>query len=226
MDSEFLQTILLTFKLATVTTVILFFIGLPVSYFLAYKDFKFKPVIETVVSLPLVLPPTVLGFYLLVFFSPDSFAGRFLQSITGMQFIFTFEGIVIGSVIYSLPFLVHPFQSGFQSVPRSIIEASYTLGKSRLETLFKVIIPNMKHSILTGIVLAFAHTVGEFGVVLMIGGSIPGETKVASIAIYEEVEALNYHKANLYAVVLFVITFLILVTVYTVNRKFTRADSL
>ncbi|SNZ10065.1 molybdate transport system permease protein [Persephonella hydrogeniphila] len=226
MDSEFLQTVFLTFKLATVTTVILFLIGLPLSYFLAYKDFRFKPVVETVVSLPLVLPPTVLGFYLLVLLSPDSFIGRFLQNIIGKQLIFSFEGIVIGSVIYSLPFLVHPFQSGFQSVPRSIIEASYTLGKGKIETLIKVILPNMKHSILTGIVLAFAHTVGEFGVVLMIGGSIPGETKVASIAIYEEVEALNYSKANLYAVVLFIITFLILITVYTVNRRFTRADSL
>ncbi|MBK3332762.1 molybdate ABC transporter permease subunit [Persephonella atlantica] len=226
MDGEFLQTVTLTLRLAIVTTAILFIIGIPLSYFLAYRDFRLKPFIETVVSLPLVLPPTVLGFYFIVLFSPDGFIGKIVDHIFGIKMIFTFEGLVVGSIIYSLPFMIHPLQSGFQSVDRNIIEASYTLGKNRIETLFRVIMPNMKQSLLTGIVLTFAHTIGEFGVVLMIGGSIPGETKVASIAIYEEVEALNYDRANLYAVTLFVITFLILIAVYTVNKKFTKADSL
>lgn len=226
MDREFIETIILTFKLATLTTIILFFVGLPVAYFLAYSKFRFKPIIETIVSLPLVLPPTVLGFYFLILFNPTGFLGKIIEQLFDLRLVFTFEGLVIGSVIYSFPFMVHPLQSGFQSIPFNIIEAAYTLGKSRLETLFKVILPNMKPAILTGIVLSFAHTIGEFGVVLMIGGSIPGETKVASIAIYEEVEALNYDKANLYALILFVITFSVLILVYTLNRKFTRADKL
>ncbi|NPA16180.1 molybdate ABC transporter permease subunit [Persephonella sp.] len=225
-DQQFVETIFLTFRLAFITTVILFFAGLPVAYFLAYKDFRFKPVVETVVSLPLVLPPTVLGFYLIVLLSPEGFLGGLIEKISGHSLLFTFEGLVLGSVVYSFPFMVHPLQSGFSSIPPSLIEASYTLGKSRIETLLKVILPNMKPSILTGIVLTFAHTIGEFGVVLMIGGSIPGETKVASIAIYEEVEALNYDRANLYALVLFLITAFILIVVYTVNRRFTRAQNL
>ncbi len=226
MDNQFIETLFLTLKLAVITTVILLIIGVPVAYFLSYRDFKLKPVIDTVVSLPLVLPPTVLGFYFILFFSPDSFFGKILDEMFGLKVIFTFEGLVLGSVIYSLPFMVHPLQSGFQSINRNIIEASYTLGKGKIETLFKVLIPNMKHSLLTGIVLTFAHTIGEFGVVLMIGGSIPGETKVASIAIYEEVEALNYDKANMYALFLFAITFIILLFVYTLNRKFIRAQNL
>ncbi|WP_457624103.1 molybdate ABC transporter permease subunit [Persephonella sp.] len=225
-DQQFVETIFLTFRLAFITTVILFFAGLPVAYFLAYKDFRFKPVVETVVSLPLVLPPTVLGFYLIVLLSPEGFLGGLIEKISGHSLLFTFEGLVLGSVVYSFPFMVHPLQSGFSSIPPSLIEASYTLGKSRIETLLKIILPNMKPSILTGIVLTFAHTIGEFGVVLMIGGSIPGETKVASIAIYEEVEALNYDRANLYALVLFLITAFILIVVYTVNRRFTRAQNL
>ena len=226
MEADFFQTLFLTFRLASLTTVILFFIGLPVAYILAFYNFRLKSVVETVVSLPLVLPPTVLGFYLIVLFSPDSFIGKFLEEILGIRLVFTFEGILIGSIIYSLPFMVHPLQSGFSLVSRSIIEASYTLGKGKLQTLWRVILPNMKQSVLTGIVLTFAHTIGEFGVVLMVGGSIPGETKVASIAIYEEVEALNYDRANLYALVLFIITFTILIVVYTLNKRFTRAENL
>ncbi|WP_457643094.1 molybdate ABC transporter permease subunit [Persephonella sp.] len=225
-DTEFVQTLILTFRLAFITTVILFFLGLPLAYTLAYVKIPLKSVVETVVSLPLVLPPTVLGFYLILLMSPEGLIGKVVQFLGGHTLLFTFEGLVVGSVIYSLPFMVHPLQAGFQSVPKNIIEASYTLGKSKLTTLLKVILPNMKPAVLTGLVLTFAHTIGEFGVVLMIGGSIPGETKVASIAIYEEVEALNYEKANLYAVILFIITFFILVVVYSINRKFTKADSL
>jgi len=225
-EHQFVETIALTLKLAFITTVILFFAGLPIAYFLAYRNFKFKPTIETIVSLPLVLPPTVLGFYLILLLSPEGFLGGIFEKIVGHSLLFTFEGLVIGSVIYSLPFMVHPLQSGFSSIPMSLIEASYTLGKSKIITLLKVILPNMKPSILTGLILTFAHTIGEFGVVLMIGGSIPGETKVASIAIYEEVEALNYDKAHLYALILFMLTAFILIVVYSVNRRFAKAQNL
>jgi len=221
-DGDFVQTLLLTFKLAFTTTLLLFIIGLPLAYWLAYTRFRLKPAVEMAVSLPLVLPPTVLGFYLILLFSPDSPVGAFVEKLLGHTLLFTFEGLVVGSIIYSLPFMVHPLQTGFSSIPKNLVEASYTLGKSKLQTVFKVLLPNMKPSILTGIVLTFAHTVGEFGVVLMIGGAIPGETKVASISIYEEVEALNYEKANLYATTLFIISAGVLLLVYSINRRFSR----
>lgn len=166
--------------------------------------------------MPLVLPPTVIGFYLLVAFSPSYAVGEWLGSL-GMQFVFTFEGLVLASVIYSLPFMVQPIQSGLSNLSPSLAEASYLLGKSRITTLIRVLLPNIKPSLLTGIVLAFAHTIGEFGVVLMIGGSIPGKTKVASIAIYDKVETLDYGMANAYSLILFLVTFLILIVVYLVN---------
>lgn len=220
MDEQFWVTMALTFKLAVVTTVILLFIGIPLAYFLSTTKSKFKPVIETIVSMPLVLPPTVLGFYLLVVFSPENAFGRFVQETLGFRLTFTFEGLVLGSVLFSLPFMVHPIQSGLQNLPKSLTEAAQMLGKSKLTTLFRVLLPNIKPSLLTGTVITFAHTVGEFGVVLMIGGNIPGVTRVASIAIYDEVEALNYDIANQYALILFAITFTILLAVYLVNRKF------
>jgi molybdate transport system permease protein len=210
----------LTFKLAVVTTIILLFIGVPLAYFLASTRSRFKPIIETVVSMPLVLPPTVLGFYLLVAFSSEHAFGKFCEEVLGFRLPFTFEGLVLGSVIFSLPFIVHPIQAGLQNLPKSLTEAAQMLGKSRTSILFRVLLPNIKPSLLTGIVITFAHTVGEFGVVLMIGGNIPGETRVASIAIYDEVEALNYDIANHYALILFAITFSILLVVYLVNRSF------
>ncbi|MEO9052958.1 MAG: ABC transporter permease subunit, partial [Ginsengibacter sp.] len=139
-----------------------------------------------------------------------------------IRLVFSFSGLVVASVIYSLPFMVHPLQSGLSSLPATLQEASFSLGKNKWQTLFKVLLPNIKPSLLTGIVLSFAHTIGEFGVVLMIGGNIPGQTKVASIAIYDEVESLNYHNANIYAAILFVVTFIILLTVFSVNRSFIR----
>ncbi|MCF6200834.1 MAG: molybdate ABC transporter permease subunit [Hydrogenimonas sp.] len=219
MESQFAQTMLLTFKLALVTTAILLIIGVPLAYYLSVTRSRFKPVIETLVSMPLVLPPTVLGFYLLIAFSEESAFGKFCQDVLGFKLLFTFEGLVLGSVIFSLPFMVQPIQAGLQSLPGSLTEAAATLGKSRVTTLFKVLLPNIKPSLLTGIVITFAHTVGEFGVVLMIGGNIPGQTRVASIAIYDEVEALNYAVANDYAMILFAVTFSILLLVYMVNRS-------
>ena len=214
--------LILTFKLALITTVILLVISVPLAYWLAFSKRRIKPIVETMVSMPLVLPPTVLGFYLLVAFSPSSSLGGWLNDWFGLKLIFSFEGLVIASMIYSLPFMVHPIQSGFSSLPPSLSEASYVLGKSKFTTLKKVLLPNIKPSLLTGIVLAFAHTIGEFGVVLMIGGNIPDKTRVASIAIYDQVEALNYDAANKYSLILFALTFLILLAVYLVNGKYVK----
>lgn len=214
-----LQPILLSLELALVTTALLLVISIPISSFLAYRSFYGKPVIETFVSLPLVLPPSVLGFYLLVAFSPQNFLGEFIQHNFGFQLVFSFPGLIIGSIIYSLPFMVHPLQAGFQELPASLREASYVLGKSRFQTLFKVLLPNIKPSLLTGIVLTFAHTLGEFGVVLMIGGNIDGQTRVASIAIYDAVESLNFDLAHIYSLILIAISFGILMITYGLNKK-------
>ncbi|UII77982.1 molybdate ABC transporter permease subunit [Flagellimonas sp. HMM57] len=211
--------LILTFELAAVTTIVLLVISVPLSAWLANSKSKVKPIIETLVSMPLVLPPTVLGFYFLMAFSPNNAFGEWINEWLGIKLVFSFPGLVIASILYSLPFMVHPVQSGLASLPVSIKEAAYVMGKSKLTTLFRVQLPNIKPSLLTGIILSFAHTVGEFGVVLMIGGNIPGRTKVASIAIYDEVEALNYGAANFYSMILFAITFFILLAVYLVNGK-------
>lgn len=211
------EPIILTFQLAAVTTIILLLISVPLAYWLAYSKSRFKAIIETLVSMPLVLPPTVLGFYFLLAFSPNNSFGQWINEWLGIKLVFSFTGLVLASVIYSLPFMVHPIQSGFANVSDSIREAAQLMGKSKLETTRRVLLPIIKPSLLTGIVLAFAHTIGEFGVVLMIGGNIPGQTKVASIAIYDEVEALNYAAANFYSIVLFIITFCILLFVYLIN---------
>jgi len=209
----------LTFQLAITVTVILLVIGLPLAYWISFSKNKFKVVVETLVSMPLVLPPTVIGFYLLIVFSPQHFLGHFLESVWGVRVVFSFTGLVIGSVLFSLPFMVNPIKAALQNFPSGLMEASWVLGKSSFETFFRVILPNVKPALLTGMVMAFAHTVGEFGVVLMIGGNIPGQTRVASIAIYNEVEALNYDTAGFYALVLVGISFCILLAFYYLNRK-------
>ena len=173
--------IILSFKLAGITTLLLLVLAIPLSYWLSHTRSFLKPIIETLVSMPLVLPPTVIGFYLLIAFSPANWFGEFIDNTFNLRLVFSFEGLIIASCIYSLPFMVHPIQSGLNSIPASYSEASFVMGKSRMTTLFKVLIPNIRFSILTGIVLTFAHTIGEFGVVLMIGGNIPDETRVASI---------------------------------------------
>ena len=223
METAFWQTLLLTFKLATVTTSCLLVIGIPLAYLLAFSKRRIKPFFEALVSMPLVLPPTVLGFYLLILFSPDRQFGNWLLENFNLSLVFTFQGLVVGSILYSLPFMVQPIQSGFEHLPLQLSEASYTLGKSRWTTLWRVQLPNIKPALLTGLVLSFAHTVGEFGVILMIGGNIPGETRVASIAIYEEVEALNYQLANRYALVLMAFAFTVLLLVYSLNRQVEKA---
>jgi molybdate transport system permease protein len=213
------QPLWLTFKLAGITTIILCLVGIPFAWWLAQTRARFKPAVEALVAMPLVLPPSVLGFYLLLAFSPQSWFGHFLDEAVGLKLAFSFTGLVLGSVIFSFPFLVHPVQSGFQSLSASLSEAAYTLGKSRWQTFLYVLLPNIRPSLLAGIVLSFAHTVGEFGVVLMIGGNIPGSTRVASLAIYDEVESLNYATANFYALVLFAVSFVLLLLVYWLNRK-------
>ncbi|NCD69701.1 molybdate ABC transporter permease subunit [Mucilaginibacter agri] len=217
-----LQPLWLTFKLATITTICLLVIGLPIAAMLAQSRSRLKPVAEAFISLPLVLPPSVLGFYLLVALSPANAFGGLLQSWFNIRLIFTFPGLVIGSVIYSLPFMVHPIQGGLQALPESLQEASWTLGRSKTDTFFKVMLPNIRPALLTGIVLSFAHTLGEFGLVLMIGGSIPGVTKVASIAIYNEAEALNFHAAHIYSGVLLAVSFCILLLVYIINKRLVK----
>ena len=214
------QPLWLTFKLAGITTFILCLIGIPFAWWLSQTRIRFKPVLETLVSMPLVLPPSVLGFYLLLAFSPTHWFGGWLDHVAGLKLAFSFQGLVLASVIFSFPFLVHPVQSGFQNLAPSLSEAAYTLGKSRWQTFLHVLLPNIKPQLLAGVVLAFAHTIGEFGVVLMIGGNMPGQTRVASIAIYDEVEALNYDAANFYALVLFCLCFSILLSVYLLNKKF------
>jgi molybdate transport system permease protein len=214
--------ILLTLKLASITTLVLLFISVPVGRWLAFTNSRFKPIIETLVSMPLVLPPTVLGFYLLLVFSPNSSLGQILENWFGLRLAFSFPGLVIASVIYSLPFMVHPIQSGLNSLPRSLLDASTVMGKSYLTSLLNVELPNIKPSLLTGIVLSFAHTIGEFGVVLMIGGSIPDSTRVASIAVYEEVEALNYETAHQYSLLLLALSFGVLMIVYLSNGGYLK----
>lgn len=213
------QPFILTLQLAFATTVILLITGIPLAAFLAFTRFRFKAVLEAVVGLPLVLPPSVLGFYLLFFLSPTSTLGSWLYAWFNVRLLFTFPGLVVASVIYSLPFMVQPVQAGLQSLPVSLRHASYTLGKSRWQTFTQILLPNIKPSLLTGVVLSFAHTIGEFGLVLMIGGNIRGKTQTASIAIYDEVESLNYATAHVYAAILLFFSFAILLLVYSIRKK-------
>ena len=210
--------ILLSLKLALLTSFLLLIIGLPISYGLSRWKSKLKIVVESLVSLPIILPPTVIGFYLLILFSPANFFGNTLQQL-GIKIPFTFTGILIASLVYSFPFMVQPIQKAFEKTPKHYWNISFTLGKSKLETFFKVILPNMKHAILTGTILTFAHTMGEFGVILMIGGNIPGVTKVASLAIYSDLEALDYQAAHFYSLILLSISVVIIFLVNFLNRS-------
>jgi len=211
--------IALTLKLATLTSLILLAIGLPLAYWLSFSRWRWKFLIESVVALPLVLPPTVLGFYILVAIGPHSPLGRFYTNLVGHPLPFTFEGLLFASILYSLPFAVQPFATAFDQVERRLVEASWTLGVSRVKTFFKLIIPLSVAGVVTGLVLSFAHTLGEFGVVLMVGGNIEGETRTVSIDIYDEVQALNYAGAAKTALFLLAISYGVLLAVYAMNRK-------
>lgn len=210
---------LISFKLASITTVILFCISILLAWNLSQSKSRFKPIFEAITALPIVLPPSVLGFYILYALSFHSPIGRFFQDVFGMKLVFNFTGLVVASCFYSLPFMVQPLQSGFEALPKNMLEASYIAGKSKLRTLLCVALPNIKPSLMTAIVITFAHTVGEFGVVLMVGGSIPGETKVASVAIYEMVEIMDYTSAHIYSAIMVSISFCVLLGVYMFNRN-------
>jgi molybdate transport system permease protein len=213
------QAFWLTIRLAVLVAAALVVIGLPIAYWITYSRWRWKFFAEAVVALPIVLPPTVLGFYVLVALGPRSPLGRWWQALTGHTLAFTFEGLVIGSILYSLPFAVQPFAASFAAVDRKLIAASSTLGASRLQTFFRVILPLSVSGLVTGIALSFAHTMGEFGVVLMVGGNIPGATRTVSIDIYDQVQAFNYAAANQTALVLLAISFIVLSLVYALNRR-------
>ena len=213
------QTFWLTLQLAVIVSGALLMLGLPVAYWIAFSHWRGKFLVEAVVALPVVLPPTVLGFYVLVALGPHSPLGRWWISLTGHTLAFTFSGLVIGSILYSLPFAVQPFAASFAGVDRKLIAASATLGASPLRTFFRVIVPLSVPGLITGAALSFAHTMGEFGVVLMVGGNIPGVTRTVSIDIYDRVQASDYTGANQTALLLLVLCFGLLAIVYSWNRK-------
>ncbi|PAF41613.1 molybdate ABC transporter permease subunit [Helicobacter sp. 11S03491-1] len=219
MDAEFFETMRLTFGLALITTIILLPVGVIVGNYLAFGKGILRVLLETLTWMPLILPPTVLGFYLLLAFSPNYGLGAFLQNYLGIKLVFNFWGLVFGSVIFSFPFMINPLKNALISLPPSLKEASQTLGKGKVYTLLFVLLPNIRASILMAIVTTFAHTVGEFGMVMMIGGDIPGETRVASIAIYTQSEATNYTLANQYALTLCIISFTLLFIVLFIHKK-------
>src|SRR5438309_6340638 len=213
------QTFRLTLELAITVSAILLVLGLPIGYWIAFSRNRWKFLVEAIVALPIVLPPTVLGFYVLIALGSRSPFGRWWQSMTGHTLAFTFEGLVIGSVIYSLPFAVQPFAAAFSAVDRRLLNASAVLGVSSFRTFWRVIMPLSLSGLLTGITLTFAHTIGEFGVVLMVGGNIPGVTRTLSINIFDQVQDLNYAGANTTSLVLLVIAFVLLSIVYSFNRR-------
>lgn len=208
----------ITFKLAFLTTSILLVLSIPISYFISFSKSKSKFLLESVVSLPIVLPPTVLGYYFIVALGPRSSIGRFLEDNLGISLIFSFEGILLGSIIYCLPFMVYPIVNGFRNLPTSLIESAQLLGKSKTDILWNVIIPNNRGAIASGVLLSFAHTIGEFGVVLMIGGNIP-ETRVASIAIYDEMNQMNYEAADQLALALLLFSFILIVAIHFIRNS-------
>jgi molybdate transport system permease protein len=213
------QTLWLTLQLAFTVSVLLLLIGLPIAYWIAFSSWRWKFLVEAIVALPIVLPPTVLGFYVLVALGPRSPVGRWWISLTGHSLAFTFTGLVVGSIIYSLPFAVQPFATSFAAVDRKLIAASATLGASSLRTFLRVIAPLSASGLFAGAALSFAHTMGEFGVVLMVGGNIPGATRTVSIDIYDRVQASDYAGANQTALVLLMLCFVLLTMVYSLNRR-------
>ena len=219
-SSQDIDALLITLQLAAVTTLILLVIGTPFAWWLARSKWRFKFLIEAVVALPLVLPPTVLGFYLLIALGPEGPVGSLVKAMGGAPLPFSFTGLVIGSVFYSLPFVVQPLQNAFRAVGQRPMEVAATLRAAPLDRFFSVAVPLARPGFLTAMVLGFAHTLGEFGVVLMIGGNIPGETQVVSIAIYDHVEALEYGQAHWLAGGLLGLSFVMLMAVYALNRRF------
>jgi molybdate transport system permease protein len=226
MPSPDFLALVVTLKMAAITTVILLLIGTPLAWYLAKMTSRFKVIIEAIVALPLVLPPTVLGFYLLIAFSPQHLPGQIWQQVTGQQLAFSFSAIVIGSVLYSLPFVVQPLQKAFEQLGDSLLEAGAVLGAGPIDRFFTIVLPLTKASFITAASLGFAHTVGEFGVILMIGGNIPGETRVLSIALFDHVEAFDYAKAHILAISLLIGSMILLACVYLLNLPRHKTDKL
>lgn len=214
-----LTPIWITLQVAGLTVLTLLVLSMPLAWWLAYTRSRLKVSIEAITALPLVLPPTVLGFYLLLLLGPNGPAGQAWIQLTGSPLAFSFAGLVVASCIYSLPFVVQPLQAAFETLDKRSVEAAWTLGASRIKTFFFIIVPQIRRGLLTAVVLGFAHTLGEFGVVLMVGGNIPGETQVVSIAIYELVEILNYDAAHTLSAGLLVFSFIVLFMVYGINRR-------
>ena len=214
-----LNAVLITLKLALTTCFFLALIGTPLAYYLAFNSKKVKPFLESIVTLPLVLPQTVIGFYLIVFFSPDKSFGKFFILLTGEQLIFSFYGLVLASIIYSLPFWVQPLQSSLEKICKDTLKTSESLGASKFDTFINVIIPLSKKGFLTSFIISFAHTMGEFGIVLMVGGGIHGKTKVIAISIYDHVEQLSFGRAHFLAGGMLILSFVILLTLFYSNRK-------
>ena len=214
-----LNAVLITLKLALTTCFFLALIGTPLAYYLAFKSKKVKPFLESIVTLPLVLPPTVIGFYLIVFFSPDTALGKFFILLTGEQLIFSFYGLVLASIIYSLPFWVQPLQSSLEKIGNDTLKTSESLGASKFDTFINVIVPLSKKGFLTSFIISFAHTMGEFGIVLMVGGGIHGKTKVIAISIYDHVEQLSFGKAHFLAGGMLILSFIILLTLFYSNKR-------
>lgn len=215
-----LSPLWLTLRLAAVTALVLLMLGTPLAWWLSQTRSRVKPVVEAITALPLVLPPTVLGFYLLIIMSPRSPIGAFWVEVTGNTLTFSFTGLVIASALYSLPFTVQPLQAAFEGLGRAPFELAATLRAGPLDRFISIAVPMAKRGFLTAAVLTFAHTVGEFGVVLMVGGNIPGQTKVISIAIYEQVETINYADAHVLSAIMLGFAFVVLLFVYTLNRRF------
>lgn len=213
------QAFVLTARLAMIVAAVLLVIGLPIAYWITFSRRRWKFLIEALVSMPLVLPPTVLGYYLLVLFGNRTVLGRWYESLTGHTLAFTFSGLVVGSILYSLPFAVQPFAASFAAVDTRLVSASATLGASAWRTFWRVILPLSVPGLVTGVALSFAHTVGEFGVVLMIGGNIPGVTRTVSIDIYDQVQAAEYAAAGQTALLLLIFSFVVLSLVYALNRR-------
>ena len=224
LSTQDLTALWITLQLAAITTILLLIVGTPLAWWLSRTRSRYKAIVEAMVALPLVLPPTVLGFYLLIMLGTNGPIGQFMQAVGAQPLAFTFTGLVVGSIFYSLPFVVQPLQTAFTAIGQRPLEVAATLRASPIDRFFSVVIPMARPGFLTAAVLGFAHTVGEFGVVLMIGGNIPGQTQVLSIAIYDHVEALEYTQAHWLAGGLLILSFLMLLTIYGLNRRFSVAQ--
>jgi molybdate transport system permease protein len=224
LNEQDLIALFVTLKLASISTIVLLLIGTPIAWWLSHSRWRYKYFVEAIIALPLILPPTVLGFYLLVSLGPNGPIGGLLSALSGESLAFTFTGLVIGSVVYSMPFVIQPLQNAFSAIGQRPLEVAATLGASPIDRFFSIAIPMARPGFITATVLGFAHTLGEFGVVLMIGGNIPGSTQVVSISIYDHVEALEYGQAHALSASLLLFSFVLLLIVYGANRRFSVAS--